>query len=80
MGSISTWELRARVRDDGGRASDVEIAGFVEWGILRKPDDGRWSETDVARAKSAGSRKGRVAATASSTLAASRRSYLPDAG
>lgn len=53
MGTISTWELREQVREDGGRASDEAIAGLVRWGILREPEDGRWSDNDVKRAREA---------------------------
>lgn len=53
MTTLSTWALREQVREDGGRASDGEIAGLVRWGILRDPEDGRWSKVDLERARRA---------------------------
>jgi len=53
MGTLSTWELRKRLAEDGGGVSDSGIADWVKWGILRKPEDRRWSEADVTRARRA---------------------------
>jgi len=60
METLSTWKLREHVREDGGRASDGEIAGFVRWGILRDPENGRWSDVDLERARQARSLKKEV--------------------
>lgn len=51
METLSTWELRERVVDDGRRASDGEIDGWIRWGLLRDPQGERWTDSDVERAR-----------------------------
>lgn len=51
MGTLSTWELRKRLAEDGGGVSDRGIAEWVQWGLLREPVGGRWSDDDLARAR-----------------------------
>ena len=50
MESFSTWELR-RKAGDRHPLSDEQIAEWQRWGLLRVPQDGRWTEADVGRAK-----------------------------
>lgn len=51
METLSTWALRVRAGDDDEPLSDAQIREWQRWGLLRDPEEGRWSELDVERAR-----------------------------